>query len=62
VMSYYQRKKIIPRFYIYNTENQQNLITELKEKGFGYEELVSPVQLWNNKMVKLANNKGVTIE
>jgi len=62
VVSYYQCKKIIPRFYIYNTENQQNLITELKAKGFGYEELISPVQLWNNKMVKLENNKEVTIE
>ncbi len=62
VINYYQSKKIIPRFYIYNIENQQNLITELKTRNFRYEELVSPVQLWNNRVVEIQNNKRVTIE
>ncbi|MDM5430933.1 GNAT family N-acetyltransferase [Bacillus mycoides] len=62
VISYYQSKKIIPRFYIYNLESQQNLITELKARNFRYEELVSPVQLWNNRVIEIQNNKRVTIE
>ena len=62
VIGYYQSKKIIPRFYIYNIENQQNLITELKTNNFRYEELISPVQLWNNRVTEIQNNKRVTIE
>ncbi|GCF77995.1 MULTISPECIES: GNAT family N-acetyltransferase [Bacillus cereus group] len=62
VISYYQSKKIIPRFYIYNLESQQNLITELKVRNFRYEELVSPVQLWNNRVIDIQNNKRITIE
>ncbi|NRD78526.1 GNAT family N-acetyltransferase [Bacillus sp. BRMEA1] len=62
VISFYQSKQIIPRFYIYNIENQQNLIIELIKRNFRYEELISPVQLWNNRVVEIQNNKRVTIE
>lgn len=62
VISYYQSRKIIPRFYIYNLEIQQNLISELKTRNFGYEELISPVQLWNNRVIDIDNNNRVTIE
>ncbi|AXN39746.1 GNAT family N-acetyltransferase [Peribacillus butanolivorans] len=62
VISYYKSRKIIPRFYIYNLEIQQNLITELKSKNFSYEELISPVQLWNNRVIEIVNNNRITIE
>ena len=62
VIRYYQSKQIIPRFYIYNIENQQNLIAALKTRNFRYEELISPVQLWNNRVTEIQNNKEVTIE
>jgi N-acetylglutamate synthase-like GNAT family acetyltransferase len=62
VISYYQSRKIIPRFYIYNLETQQNLISELKTKNFRYEELISPVQLWNNRVIEIVNNNRITIE
>ncbi|MFJ5621985.1 GNAT family N-acetyltransferase [Peribacillus loiseleuriae] len=62
VISYYQSKKIIPRFYIYNLEIQQNLISELKTRNFRYEEFISPVQLWNNRVTEIDKNNRVTIE
>ncbi|MGW8957380.1 GNAT family N-acetyltransferase [Paenibacillus sp. NPDC055715] len=62
VIRYYNSKKIIPRFYIYNLENQQNMIAELKSKNFRYEELICPVQLWNNRVVEIVNNNRITIE
>lgn len=62
VISYYQSKKLIPRFYIYNIESQQNLINELKTRNFGYEELVSPIQLWNNQVINIQNNNRIMIE
>lgn len=62
VVRYYETKKIIPRFYIYDLENQQNLIASLKLNNFGYEELISPVQLWDKKMLEKENNKDVEIE
>ncbi|HEY2492949.1 MAG TPA: GNAT family N-acetyltransferase [Paenibacillus sp.] len=62
VISYYKSRKIIPRFYIYNLENQQNIISELKSKNFRYEELITPVQLWNNRVIEIINNDRITIE
>ncbi|AGK52866.1 GNAT family N-acetyltransferase [Bacillus sp. 1NLA3E] len=62
VSSYYTSRKIIPRFYIYNLDIQQNLISELKNQKFRYEELISPVQLWNNRIIDIDNNNRTTIE
>lgn len=62
VVRFYETKKIIPRFYIYDLENQQNLIESLKLNNFGFEELVSPVQLWDEKIVEIDNNENVAIE
>ncbi|MDO7906777.1 GNAT family N-acetyltransferase [Paenibacillus sp. JX-17] len=62
IIQFYQAKKIVPRLYIYNVEVQQKLIHELKIRGFGYEELDSPIQLWNNQVIEIRNNKHVVIE
>ncbi|WNF25187.1 GNAT family N-acetyltransferase [Mesobacillus jeotgali] len=62
VISFYQAKKIIPRFYIYNPAEQPDLLRELRSRGFGYEELATPVQLWEQKVVKLDENEFITIE
>ncbi|NRF93810.1 GNAT family N-acetyltransferase [Paenibacillus frigoriresistens] len=62
VISYYQFRNIIPRFYIYNLEIQQKLISELKSRNFRCEELVNPVQLWNNRVIEIVNNNRITIE
>lgn len=62
VILYYQSRNIIPRFYIFNLELQQNLIYELKKRNFKYEELINPVQLWNNRVIEIVNNKRVSIE
>lgn len=62
VMNFYSTRNIIPRFYIYNLESQQEFIDELKLNHFGYEELISPVQLWNGKIPELKNPEKVTIE
>jgi hypothetical protein len=42
VINFYQSKNIFPRFYIYNLNLQQNLLSELKKWNFRYEELVAP--------------------
>ncbi|MGG1399654.1 GNAT family N-acetyltransferase [Bacillus salipaludis] len=62
VINFYQSKNIIPRFYIYNIEAQQNLISHLKLKHFGFEELCSPVQLWNHNIMEKERNENVKIE
>ncbi|WP_226641490.1 GNAT family N-acetyltransferase [Mesobacillus subterraneus] len=62
VMSFYKKVNIIPRFYIHNPAEQPALLSELKSRGFGYEELTGPVQLWNQKVVKLDKNEGISIE
>lgn len=62
VIQFYESKKIIPRFYIYSLEDQQELIAVLKSKGFGYEELVAPVQIWDNRIIDGMNDSKVVIE
>jgi N-acetylglutamate synthase-like GNAT family acetyltransferase len=62
VVSYYESRKIIPRFYIYNLDTLQNFISRLKLNNFGFEELISPVQLWDKKILEKENNEKVTIE
>lgn len=62
VINFFQSKNIVPRFYIYDLENQQNLLTELKSRNFKYEELISPVQLWDNQVISIPANPIVTIE
>ncbi|AOZ94076.1 GNAT family N-acetyltransferase [Paenibacillus crassostreae] len=62
VVDFYRTRNIIPRFYIYNLENQQNLISELKSRDFRYEELISPVQLWDEVIIENVNHNRITIE
>ncbi|MDM5189302.1 hypothetical protein QUF99_18935 [Bacillus sp. DX4.1] len=52
VIRFYKTKNIVPRFYIYNLDMQKRRMSELKIKNFGFEELISPVQLWNEKLTK----------
>ena len=61
VISFYQEKQLIPRFYLSNYEEHKDFIAMLKEKGFGFEEFVSPTQLWKTK-VEIDKNPNVTIE
>ena len=62
VINFFQSKNIVPRFYIYDLENQQNLLTELKSRNFKYEELISPVQLWDNNIISIPTDPMVKIE
>ena len=62
VISFYQAKNIIPRFYIYSPAEQPDLLSLLKSKGFGYEELTGPVQLWDRKVINLERNEAIVIE
>ena len=62
VISFYKEKNIIPRLYIYSPAEQPALLSELKSKGFGYEELTSPVQLWDQKVINLGRNDAISIE
>lgn len=62
VIQFYQARNIIPRFYIYNLESQENLLEEIHKRNFGYEELINPVQLWNNEVIDIQPNKSISIE
>ncbi|ASA19934.1 GNAT family N-acetyltransferase [Paenibacillus donghaensis] len=62
VIHYYQSKNIIPRFYLNPIEVQQPLLLELKSRGFGYEELISPIQLWNGQVAAVDPDPRITIE
>jgi N-acetylglutamate synthase-like GNAT family acetyltransferase len=62
VKNFYNNRKIIPRFYIYNLDVQRELIDQLKLNHFGFEELISPVQLWEQKFLEKEKTKGISIE
>ncbi|MCR8642000.1 GNAT family N-acetyltransferase [Paenibacillus sp. N1-5-1-14] len=62
VIHYYQSINIIPRFYIYNVDYQERLLTELTSRGFGYEEFITPVQLWDRKVIETTHNNKISIE
>ncbi|CAG9609424.1 GNAT family N-acetyltransferase [Pseudoneobacillus rhizosphaerae] len=62
VLSFYQSRGLLPRFYIYNLDVQGEFLSQLKDNHFGYEELISPVQLWDKKIIETSNPEEVTIE
>lgn len=62
VINFYQSRKIIPRFYIYNLEVQQDLLDQLKLNHFEFEEFTCPVQLWNQKVIDKEKNKEISVE
>lgn len=62
VINFFNFKNIIPRFYIYNIDEQKDLLSELKSRGFRYEEFISPVQLWNQNVIDIEHNPRTTIE
>ncbi|MBA4535979.1 GNAT family N-acetyltransferase [Bacillus aquiflavi] len=62
VVKFYQSKGIIPRFYIYNLDKQKEFISLLKINKFRFEELITPVQLWNKKIFEKAAPENMTIE
>ncbi len=62
VIAFYKEKQLTPRFYIYDIDNQTELIKELKMKGFMFEEFIDPVQLWNNISIEPAIDGNIIIE
>ncbi|HEY2422235.1 MAG TPA: GNAT family N-acetyltransferase [Neobacillus sp.] len=62
VLHFYKERNLIPRFYIYDFENQASLIEKLSSDHFQVESLVSPVQLWNKSISEHKENGGVSIE
>lgn len=61
VIAFYQEKNLIPRFYLSNYEGRAEFIEMLKNKGFGFEEFDSPVQLWRRE-IEIEPNSLITIE
>ncbi|MEI4770826.1 GNAT family N-acetyltransferase [Psychrobacillus sp. FJAT-51614] len=62
VVKFYNSKNIIPRFYLYNLDLQQELISILIANSFGYEELMGPVQLWDKKLLEKERDEHLLIE
>jgi GNAT superfamily N-acetyltransferase len=47
---------------VQNVDAQHHFISELKTSGFQYEELMNPVQLWDNQVIEMDNKNRTTIE
>ncbi|MEH7118450.1 GNAT family N-acetyltransferase [Neobacillus vireti] len=62
VKNFYNDRKIIPRFYIYNLDAQQELVDQLKWDYFRFEELIHPVQLWEQQVMEKEKRKEISIE
>ena len=62
VVSFYQKRKLTPRFYLYDLDSHQNLLSELAAYGFGIEESIDPVQVWNKQIVEVKKDSRITIE
>jgi N-acetylglutamate synthase-like GNAT family acetyltransferase len=62
VVSCYQSKGLVPRFYLYNLDVLGEFISRLKANQFGFEELISPVQLWDKRVSEPSNLEDITIE
>ena len=62
VNDFYRGKKLIPRFYLYDTEKHQSFIRLLTAKGFFYEELESPVQVWSGALAQVSPHPELSIE
>ncbi len=62
VIRFYRERKITPRFYIYDLENKSDFINELSLYHFYFEELVSPVQVWDKKIMDHKRSDRVSIE
>jgi GNAT superfamily N-acetyltransferase len=62
VCSFYQSKGLVPRFYLYNLDVLGGFISRLKSNHFGYEELISPVQLWDKRVNETSSLEDITIE
>ncbi|MFJ5714406.1 GNAT family N-acetyltransferase [Neobacillus sp. NPDC093127] len=62
VIHFYNERNITPRFYLYNLENLSPFVKELDAYKFGFEELVSPIQIWNKEIKDHKRSDLVTIE
>ncbi|WP_336883397.1 GNAT family N-acetyltransferase [Priestia koreensis] len=62
VSAFYESKGIVPRFYLYNTEELGDFKAALIKKGFQYEELKTPVQVWNRSLENERQREEITIE
>lgn len=62
VIAFYREKQLIPRFYLYDSERHQSFIGLLMKKGFFFEELESPVQVWSGSFAHVPSNPELSIE
>lgn len=62
VTQFYHEKNIVPRFYIYNLEQQTSFIEKLKSNHFRFEASVTPVQIWNKVQNEQNDNDQISIE
>lgn len=61
IVAFYETKQLIPRIYLANYDKQDILLDKLKERGFGFEEFFTPVQIWKTN-VQTVIDPDVTIE
>lgn len=62
VVQFFKSIHVIPRFYIYDLDKHRQFISELESNLFGFEELINPVQLWDQNHNKKPMMQEVTIE
>lgn len=62
VIHFYKERNITPRFYIFDIEKKSQLIDELTSYKFHFEELVSPIQIWNKEINEHKRSDRIIIE
>lgn len=62
VILFYKERNIIPRFYLYNLEKLSSFMKELASFKFGFEELISPIQIWNGEVHVQNKSEYISIE
>lgn len=61
-VSFYKKRNLVPRFYLYDFDRHQQLVHELKVRGWGIEVFDDPIQLWDHKLKVVAEDKRIAIE
>ncbi len=62
VTRFFKQKNMSPRFYIYNLVNQKQFVETLKANQFKFEELISPVQIWDQQIPPSSSCNDLIVE
>lgn len=62
VITFYEQRGLIPRFYVKNVEKDLLFLQLLKEQGFQYEEFEDILQVWTGNIISIQTDENIYIE